>query len=80
MKENNLAGAMIYSLDLDDFGNTCGDGAFPLTSALSADLAEGGPVASDGQEPWGGDSGAVAFTSSLTIISVIISLNTRQCY
>lgn len=53
-KMNNLAGAMLYTLDMDDFSNTCGDGNFPLMSAVSDQLAEGGPVASDTQEPWGG--------------------------
>lgn len=55
---NNLAGAMLYSMDLDDPFNTCGDGAFPLTLALNSNLTDGGPIASDGQEQWGGSTAA----------------------
>ena len=77
MKDNNLAGAMIYTVDLDDFGDRCGDGAFPLTSALSTNLGEGGPVASDGQEEWGGGAGTVIVSSCHLIISSLV-INTIQ--
>ncbi|GAB1599458.1 chitinase-3-like protein 1 [Argonauta hians] len=33
-----LAGAMLWSLDLDDFSNMCGKGEFPITKAISYTL------------------------------------------
>ena len=34
MLNNSLAGAMMWSLDLDDFSNRCKNGKFPLTTAM----------------------------------------------
>lgn len=34
MINNSLAGAMMWSLDLDDFNNICKSGKFPLTTAM----------------------------------------------
>lgn len=46
---------MIYTIDMDDFQDKCGDGKFPLTKAVNDELGGGGPVASDGQSGWGGN-------------------------
>lgn len=35
IRDLNLGGALIWSLDLDDFKNQCGCGKYPLTTALS---------------------------------------------
>lgn len=34
MINNSLAGAMMWSLDLDDFNDRCHSGKFPLTTAM----------------------------------------------
>ncbi|XP_048408855.1 acidic mammalian chitinase-like [Stegostoma tigrinum] len=37
LKENNFGGAMVWTLDLDDFSGTkCGQGAYPLTATLKS--------------------------------------------
>jgi len=52
----NLGGVMIYRIEMDDFGNNCGDGPFPLTAAMSAGLETGGPLP---DISWGPDNGGV---------------------
>lgn len=39
IRELNLAGGMIWALDLDDFNNKCGCGKYPLLSALNRGLS-----------------------------------------
>lgn len=39
IKENNLGGALVWSLDLDDFVNVCGCGVNPLLSAVNDELS-----------------------------------------
>lgn len=38
IKKYDLGGAMIWSIDTDDYGNVCGQGRFPLISSVSAEL------------------------------------------
>lgn len=38
VRDKNLAGAMIWSIDLDNFKGICGDGNYPLLSALNEGL------------------------------------------
>lgn len=39
MKKNNFAGAMVWSLDLDDFtGTFCNQGKYPLITTLKTAL------------------------------------------
>lgn len=38
VRDSKLGGAMIWSLDLDDFKSTCNQGKFPLLSALNQGL------------------------------------------
>lgn len=38
IRELNLAGGMIWALDLDDFKGKCGCGKYPLLSALNRGL------------------------------------------
>lgn len=38
IRELNLGGAMIWSLDLDDFKNQCSCGRYPLITALSKEI------------------------------------------
>ncbi|XP_045208460.2 putative chitinase 1 [Mercenaria mercenaria] len=41
IRDNGLAGAMVWALDLDDTTGACGDGKFPLMHALKKGLIEG---------------------------------------
>merc|ERR1712227_481815 len=55
MKEG-YGGWMNWAMDLDDFtGNFCGQGKWPLLSAMS--VAAGGPAASGGSGGSGGNGG-----------------------
>lgn len=36
----NLGGAMIWSLDLDDYRNVCGQGNYPLLGTIMKTLGE----------------------------------------
>jgi len=38
IKKMGLGGGMIWALDFDDFTNTCGQGKYPLLTALSKTL------------------------------------------
>ena len=39
VKDNNLGGAVVWPLDMDDFsGSFCHQGRFPLTTTLKRDL------------------------------------------
>lgn len=39
IRENDLAGAFLYSMDLDDFnGSYCGQGKFPLLKSIKNSL------------------------------------------
>lgn len=52
-----MAGMMIYRIDMDDFADVCGKGAFPLSIYLQRNLAQGGPTATRYQTPVGIDDG-----------------------
>ncbi|XP_069678397.1 acidic mammalian chitinase-like [Periplaneta americana] len=39
IKNNGLGGAMIWSIDMDDFRNTCGDGKYPLLNTIKTYIA-----------------------------------------
>ena len=39
LKQNGFSGVMVWSLDLDDFnGQTCGQGRYPLLTAINQEL------------------------------------------
>lgn len=40
IKDNHLGGALVWSLDLDDFVNVCGCGPNPLLFAINDELSE----------------------------------------
>ena len=41
IKANNLSGAFLWSIDLDDFkGDYCNQGPYPLLSTISSELKE----------------------------------------
>jgi GH18 family chitinase len=42
LKNQNLGGAMFWSLDSDDFNSQCGGGRFPLIAAVSNIVIGGG--------------------------------------
>lgn len=44
IRELDLGGAMIWSLDLDDFNNICGCGEYPLLNALARGLRAERPL------------------------------------
>jgi len=69
---------MIYSIDMDDFSNSCGTGEFPLTSAVAADLSEGGPVPTEDQVIFGGEddsSGNQIWDHNFTVFVMVCILN-----
>lgn len=75
IKSINMAGTMIYPIDMDDFTDICGEGAFPLTQYLQRNLAEGGPVVTRDQSQGGDDNdddnnSASAVKKSLALHSV----------
>ncbi|XP_076042467.1 chitinase-3-like protein 1 [Oratosquilla oratoria] len=42
--DNNLMGGMVWSIDTDDFHNTCGNGEFILIKTIFSTLLGGGPL------------------------------------
>lgn len=41
VKANNLSGAFLWTIDLDDFdGKYCGEGRFPLLNAIKNELTQ----------------------------------------
>lgn len=44
VKSLNLAGGMIWALDLDDFKNRCGEGRHPLLKIIREELRDDGNV------------------------------------
>ena len=43
---------MLYTIDMDDHLGVCNNITFPLMTTINSRLSQGGPVASDDQEPW----------------------------
>ena len=41
IRKNGFGGIMVWAIDLDDFGNTCGRGNYPLMTAINEALGDG---------------------------------------
>lgn len=48
VKANNLSGAFLWTMDLDDFrGDHCGEGRYPLLNAIKSELLQVGDFYED---------------------------------
>lgn len=41
LKEHHLGGSMVWSIDMDDFSGSCGEGKYPLLNAIRDELNKG---------------------------------------
>lgn len=62
LKEEGFGGIMIWSIDMDDFRGNCGNGKFPLVTAMKQELEEY-KIKLEYQGPYEGPSGNSLYTT-----------------
>ena len=81
IKANNLSGAFIWSLDLDDFdGKYCNQGKFPLLSQMKSELESSDTINYDvgnGNDENGGGDLQFKQIESVSATSIAFSLKSN---